>query len=415
MRRTPLFAFLARDGASSWGPLSGGYRLLSAPHLWLLHWTLTAAVKVTVNTPSVQVARGGSAFLPCSFRTTAALNRLNIIWTVSPLQDPQRPLQVIAYEQGQIVESLSEYLGRAQFAFQPTKDASLFINQTRSSDTGTYQCTVINPPDTATPNIGLVGLTVLVPPSKPECSSEGWEAEGGSIRLHCSVQEGVPAPRFKWERIPDGQVLATSQADYFASVALNNVTRGTSGLYRCTATNQLGSQSCAVELHVQVAVLGTMGIVASVAITLVMGLVLLALFALVLILHQQSRGKWREQADDACDWVRAGDPSPQILHAAKYPDSDANPSSRGLKPIWLLTSQAGQLPTHVLYDVRHSRLSLAAASETPALGLSRYRTQDSFSESDEEESWGRSPVLSSPDAAPVLRSSMYSTNSGFLV
>lgn len=69
--------------------------------------------------------------------------------------------QVIAYEQGQVVESLTEYLGRVKFAFRPTQDAGIFINHTRVSDTGTYQCTVINPPDGATPNIGLVGLTVL--------------------------------------------------------------------------------------------------------------------------------------------------------------------------------------------------------------------------------------------------------------
>ncbi|XP_063804796.1 immunoglobulin superfamily member 11-like [Pseudophryne corroboree] len=211
------------------------------------------AVRVTVNTPSVQVTRGGSVLLPCSFRTSATLNRLNIIWTVSPLEEPARPLQVISYEQGQVVESLSEYLGRVRFAFQPTHDASIFINHTRTSDTGTYQCTVINPPDGATPNIGLVGLTVLVPPSSPDCSSEGHSQEGGRIHLRCSVTEGVPTPTFQWEKIPpDGQVLITSREDYRGSVTITNLTAETSGLYRCTVTNQLGAQSCAVELHIRV-------------------------------------------------------------------------------------------------------------------------------------------------------------------
>ncbi|XP_073465165.1 immunoglobulin superfamily member 11-like [Aquarana catesbeiana] len=189
---------------------------LHLPLPWILTLTgflaVVGAVKVTVNTPSVHVTKGGTALLPCSFRTTAALNRLNIIWTVTPLVEPKHPLQVIAYEQGQIVESLTEYLGRVKFAFRPTQDASIFINHTRVSDTGTYQCTVINPPDGATPNIGLVGLTVLVPPSIPDCSSDGHGQEGGSIHLFCSVVEGIPAPRFRWEKIPpDGQLLITRQ------------------------------------------------------------------------------------------------------------------------------------------------------------------------------------------------------------
>ncbi|KAM5126623.1 LOW QUALITY PROTEIN: V-type proton ATPase catalytic subunit A-like [Mantella aurantiaca] len=214
-------------------------------------YPVVGAVKVTVNSPSVEVSRGRTALLPCSFRTTAALNRLNIIWTVSPLEEPRHPLQVIAYEQGQVVESVSGFLGRVKFAFQPRDDASIFINQTRESDTGTYQCTVINPPDGATPNIGLVGLSVLVPPSIPECSSNG-RAEGGSIKLGCSVTEGIPTPSFRWEKIPpDGQLLITRQEDFRGSSILTNITPETSGLYLCTATNQIGSQSCAIQLHIQ--------------------------------------------------------------------------------------------------------------------------------------------------------------------
>ncbi|XP_069807056.1 immunoglobulin superfamily member 11-like [Dendropsophus ebraccatus] len=173
------------------------------------------AVKVGVNTPSVQVTRGGSVLLPCSFRTTAAINRLNIIWTVSPLLRPNQPLQVISYEQGQIVESLSEYLGRVTFANQPSQDASIVLNHSRESDTGTYQCTVTNPPDGATPNIGLLGLTVLVPPSSPTCFSDGPGEEGGSVRLRCWVKEGIPTPRIRWEKIPPGsQPLISTQDGY---------------------------------------------------------------------------------------------------------------------------------------------------------------------------------------------------------
>uniref|UniRef100_A0A8C5RAG7 Ig-like domain-containing protein n=1 Tax=Leptobrachium leishanense TaxID=445787 RepID=A0A8C5RAG7_9ANUR len=341
--------------------LTGGCRFWCIHHLWLLPWTLTdiGAVKVTVNTPSVLVTRGGSALLPCYFRTTAALNRLNIIWTVSPLMDPLSPLQVISYEQGQIVDSLSDYLGRVRFAFHPTKDASIIINQTRSSDTGTYQCTVINPPDGATPNIGLIGLTVLVPPSAPQCSSEGQRQEGGSIRLHCSAEEGVPAPRFTWGKIPpDNHVLVTHQE----------------------------------------AVLGIMGIVTGITITMVMGLVLLALFALVLCLHQQSRGKWIEQKEEMHHQIKMDTLSPEYL--TKTSSTDHVPLNRTTKPLWVLSSQAGKPPTHVLYDIRQSQASLSPAY-MPARNLERDLATESSSDDD---------YYSTPELTPI-----HPTNSGFLV
>ncbi|CAH2327601.1 immunoglobulin superfamily member 11-like [Pelobates cultripes] len=382
--------------------INGCCRLLCFPHLWLLQWYLTGicAVKVTVNTPSVQVTRGGSALLPCLFRTTAALNRLNIIWTVSPLVEPQHPLQVISYEQGQVVESLSDYLGRVRFAFHPTKDASIIINQTRTSDTGTYQCTVINPPDGATPNIGLIGLTVLVPLSSPQCSSEGQMHEGGSIHLHCYVREGVPAPRFTWKKIPpDNQVLVTKQEDYHGSLLLTNVSSETSGLYRCTVSNQLGAHSCAVELHVDVADLGIMGIVVGITITLVMGLVLLALFALVLCLHQQSRGKQCDPNDKMHTQVQMDTLSPRDLRATKTSVNDPITSIRTTKPLWVLSSQAGKPPTHILYDIRQSQVSLTT-DYRPSRNIEQYST----TESEEEDSY------STPEPTPI-----HPTNSGFLV
>lgn len=43
----------------------------------------------------------------------------------------------------------------------PTTSASIFINNTQLSDTGTYQCLVNNLPDRGVRNIGVIGLTVL--------------------------------------------------------------------------------------------------------------------------------------------------------------------------------------------------------------------------------------------------------------
>uniref|UniRef100_A0AAV2IZU9 Immunoglobulin V-set domain-containing protein n=1 Tax=Knipowitschia caucasica TaxID=637954 RepID=A0AAV2IZU9_KNICA len=52
-----------------------------------------AALEVTVAQNSIQVARGQTAVLHCSFTTSAALNNLNIIWMVIPLSNANLPEQ----------------------------------------------------------------------------------------------------------------------------------------------------------------------------------------------------------------------------------------------------------------------------------------------------------------------------------
>ncbi|CAM4677108.1 unnamed protein product [Lepidochelys olivacea] len=311
--------------------------------LWLLHCYLSAvgAVKVSVGAASIQVARGGNTLLPCNFHTTASLSRLNIIWTVTPLVEPNRPQQVLAYEQGEVVESLSQYTGRVGFAFPPAQSATIFLNETRSSDSGTYQCSVMNPPDRDTPNIGVIQLTVLVPPSSPECSSEGSGEEGGDIRLSCAVREGVPAPTFSWEKIPpDKQPLVMSYTEARrALLTLQNLTAATSGLYRCTASNVLGSRSCALQLRVRLVPQGTLGIAAGITITLTMGLVLLALLALVLWLHHQSVRKWpEEEVEDSYNEIRVDSLSPRHLLVAKTLSSNIPMANQAAKPLWIFTS-----------------------------------------------------------------------------
>ncbi|XP_074837437.1 immunoglobulin superfamily member 11-like [Carettochelys insculpta] len=311
-------------------------------------------VEVSVGAASIQVVRGGNVLLPCSFHTTVSLSRLNIIWTVTPLAEPDRPQQVLAYEQGEVVESLSQYTGRVGFAFSPTQSATIFLNATRRSDSGTYQCSVMNPPDRATPNIGVIRLTVLVPPSSPQCSREGSGEEGGAVRLSCAERDGVPAPTFTWEKIPPNKqplVLSyTGGADaHRALLTLQNLTAATSGLYRCTASNALGSGACSIQLHVLLAPQGTLGIVVGVTVTLSMGLVLLTLLALVLWLHHQSVGKWPEEdVEDSYNEIRVDSLSPRHLIVAKTPSSDVPVASRTAKPLWLVTSSTPTYGTRQL-------------------------------------------------------------------
>ncbi len=72
------------------------------------------------------------------------------------------PIQVIIYQGGQVFSLANHLNGRVGFvATMPSTSASIFINNTQLSDTGTYQCLVNNLPDRGGRNIGVIGLTVL--------------------------------------------------------------------------------------------------------------------------------------------------------------------------------------------------------------------------------------------------------------
>ena len=75
-------------------------------------------------------------------------------------------LQVIIYQGGQVFSLANHLNGRVGFvATMPSTSASIFINNTQLTDTGTYQCLVNNLPDRGGRNIGVIGLTVLGKPT----------------------------------------------------------------------------------------------------------------------------------------------------------------------------------------------------------------------------------------------------------
>nr|XP_020665927.1 V-set and immunoglobulin domain-containing protein 2-like [Pogona vitticeps] len=306
--------------------------------------------------------------------------------------------QVLAYVQGEVVESLSHYTGRVAFAFSPTKSATIILNDTRGLDSGIYQCSVTNPPDTSTPNIGVVRLTVFVPPSNPRCSSEGTTEEGGSLQFSCTVEEGMPLPTFTWEKIPpeNTQPLVVSyEDDRRALLPLPNLTADASGLYRCLAANMLGSVSCVLELRVHVAPHGPTSLVVGITLMLSMGLVLLTLFALGLWLHHDRVAKWPEnEEEDSHNEIRIDSFSLGRLIVAPSGDGLAAPSAS--KPLWIFTSSTPNTTfAHREWRPRTQKKASQAAPpgglQPPApAGPGRWRSaslserQDSLSRSEEK-------------------------------
>ncbi|XP_033373360.1 immunoglobulin superfamily member 11 isoform X5 [Parus major] len=158
---------------------------------------LVCPLEVSVSSGSIQVARGQTAVLPCTFTTNAALTNLNVIWMVIPLSNANQPQQVILYQGGQIFGGAPQFYGRVGFAVtMPTTSASIFINNTQLSDTGTYQCLVNNLPDRGVRNIGVIGLTVLAHPRSIGLIA-GAVATGAVVLVVCIVLVAVAL--FYWK------------------------------------------------------------------------------------------------------------------------------------------------------------------------------------------------------------------------
>ncbi|XP_067832996.1 immunoglobulin superfamily member 11-like, partial [Heptranchias perlo] len=201
---------------------------------------------------------------------------------------------VIQYQNGRVTDNLSNLAGRVSFVNEPTLDASISVDRTERGDAGLYQCLIVNPLQTSQPAIGLVTLTVLEPPSRPSCSMEGTREEGGSVTLNCTSTEGNPQPRYSWWKVePTGNIPLNSFHTDRETIVLHNVSAQTSGLYVCVSSNSLGSDSCSLELKVEIYHRSDGRLAVGISLTLVMGLILLLLFALALWIDREFTGDRR--------------------------------------------------------------------------------------------------------------------------
>uniref|UniRef100_A0A8C6S7I7 Zgc:165604 n=1 Tax=Neogobius melanostomus TaxID=47308 RepID=A0A8C6S7I7_9GOBI len=264
----------------------------------LLFSLFTDALSVTMRESSLQVIRGDAVNLPCSFFTSSPINKLNVIWTVAPFSSPENPIQVIVYDHGQVMEDPS-LIGRVGFTGIPWS-ADIVLNDTRESDAGVYRCMVNNPPETTDLGIGELALSVLTPPSLPVCQWDGDVAEGGIVTLSCSVEEGIPTPEILWDKLNPEEIPlpVNMDGDMSGSVQIVNSSSQTSGLYRCSASNPLGTEHCYVNLSIYTPNTSS-GILQGVLLTLAMSLVLLALLLLITWLHRTGQdGRWRDRKKD---------------------------------------------------------------------------------------------------------------------
>uniref|UniRef100_A0A4W4F2U6 Ig-like domain-containing protein n=1 Tax=Electrophorus electricus TaxID=8005 RepID=A0A4W4F2U6_ELEEL len=261
------------------------------------------SLEVTVSQSSVQVARGQAAILPCTFTTSAALNNLYIIWMVTPLANANQPEQVIIYQGGQVFSLANHMAGRVGFvATMPSTSASIFINHTQLSDTGTYQCLVNNLPDRGGRNIGVIGLTVLVPPSVPVCRIQGSLDVGSDVMLLCGSDEGIPTPTYSWEKL--------NSVPRLPHTATQDQTQGTTLLRNISVGTSAQPQS--------------VGLIAGTVATAVLAVVICSLLVVVSLFYWRNKNKYDE--DEIPNEIREDDLPPKRSSSVKAFHADASSS-----------------------------------------------------------------------------------------
>ena len=85
-----------------------------------------------------------------------------------------------------------------------------------------------------------------VPPTVVVFPAQITNVEGRTVVLVCTA-EGSPTPHVAWNA-PNGTVLQNQTSN--TTLTLLNVSRHSSGTYRCNATNKVGSDSATVKLDV---------------------------------------------------------------------------------------------------------------------------------------------------------------------
>ncbi|TRY65090.1 hypothetical protein DNTS_026847 [Danionella cerebrum] len=197
---------------------------------------------------------GDNATLPCHHQLWQTnISLLDIEWMLHKSSSRQKAL--ITYFAGRIYDPNESEAGRLSLAGDYLKgDASLLISDLSLSDSGDYICKVKNGGKYYWNNVKLI---VLLKPSKPRCWMEGRLLEGSDVRLSCKSSDGSDPISYKWERVLDkgkyaGKLppLALIDLKNPEIVTLKNLTKESAGLYKCTASNDVGEEHCNVEVKV---------------------------------------------------------------------------------------------------------------------------------------------------------------------
>lgn len=271
---------------------------------------LASGVEITASAQGpIEKASGQSVKLDCQFSLGPEdSGPLDIEWSLLSSDNQKEDKVVILYSGDRSYEDYyAPMTGRVHFNSADPKngDASINLMGLKSSDSGTYQCKVKKAPGIRGKKMQLI---VMVKPSKPRCYAEGPMQEGKDIVLRCKSTEGTNPLQYSWEKTSDGKLLPSSAVmdPVGGTINVRNASASSSGTYRCTATNRVGTEDCVLYLNVTPPP-NTPGIIAGAIIA-----VLLILLIIAFILFCCCRARHRKKYEkEICNEIREDVPPPQ--------------------------------------------------------------------------------------------------------
>ncbi|KAK7120632.1 hypothetical protein R3I94_020577 [Phoxinus phoxinus] len=309
---------------------------------------------------NVEVIQGKMVVLQASF-TGAEIQKNTVVWNYMSTSTEM----IISYVGGELSHSTSQFAGRVGFVRQmPDTNISLFINNTKASDSGKYICQVINPGGTGSTEELI--LNVKVPPSVPACQVKEKPVLKGNITLACNSNDGKPAPKYKWTKTsPTSEVFFSPALNETAgTLKLNNLSSNMSGKYVCTSSNSAGEETCYINLEVITST--NAGMIAGVTVGCIVALILIILF----LFFMWTRRK--EAEEDLANEIKEDAQAPKRVSWAKSGSGSDIISKNGT----LSSIQTSSYPRdpHNHHHYPHSD----TASITTATGsIAAYRAQPS--------------------------------------
>ncbi|KAL2094364.1 hypothetical protein ACEWY4_009083 [Coilia grayii] len=262
--------------------------------------------EIVTPVPNVTVVQGQKVELPAVYNDGQISTDSNVVWNIVT----DKTIPVISYAFGDITVP-NEYTGRMGFVHQmPNKNISLYINNTKESDSGRYSCLVVVRGSIVS---GQVYLDVKVPPAVPECKLSGKPVLKGNVTLTCSSDSGKPVPLYKWTKASPNQnvFFAPMLNESAGTLKLTNLSSSMSGKYVCNASNSAGTETCYINLEVITA--SKAGVIAGATVGSVVGFIIIILF--LIFLWSRRRGteddlaneiKEDAQAPKRVSWAKSG-------------------------------------------------------------------------------------------------------------
>lgn len=268
---------------------------------------------------------GDNATLPCHHKFQSS-GSLDIEWLLQKPDSKQKV--IITFFGGQVYtnEATGSDASRLFFAGEYLNgDASLLISDLLQADSGDYYCKVKSGGKYQWSQVNLI---VLVKPSKPNCWMDGKIMEGSDVKLNCKSSDGSDPISYKWERVLDkgkslGKLpnLALIDLKNPEIVTLRNLTMDSAGVYRCTASNDVGEEHCTIEVPMP-----PVEDVGKIAAGVVVGLLLGVIVILSIWLAFRKREKKKYEEEETPNEIRE--------------DAEA-PKAKLVKPNSLSSSRSG--------------------------------------------------------------------------